>query len=94
MKKQVALHNEVILIGRILSKKKYVKCNNKDAIKIRLAIPNDDNYDLKPNIAQVYIYDDNEISKKLNISSEIAINGHIESNWNQRIIADVISLIN
>ena len=48
---------------------------------------------MNPNIAFVYIYDDGEIFDKLKPNQAIAINGHIESNWGQRVIADVISLI-
>ena len=93
MSNQVKLHNEVNLVGRIMSKQKDVRCNNRKAIKVKLAVPNDDNYELEPNIAYVYIYDDGEINNSLNRLQAIAINGHIESNWNQRIICDVLSII-
>ena len=93
MSNQVKLHNEVNLVGRILSKQRNLKCNNKKAIRVKLAIPNDCDYELNPNIAYVYIYDDGEINNLLNRSQAIAINGHIESNWNQRIICDVLSII-
>ena len=93
MSKQVELHNEVMLIGRIMSYQKNNKCNNRKAIKVKLALPNDIDYNLDPNIAYVYIYDDGEIIKQINKNQTIAINGHIECKWGQRIIADVISLI-
>ena len=93
MSNQVKIHNEVNLVGRIISKQKDVRCNSRKAIKVKLAVPNDDNYELNPNIAYVYIYDDGEINNSLNRSQAIAINGHIESNWNQRIICDVLSII-
>ena len=93
MSKQVELHNEVMLIGRIMSYKKKNKCNNMKAIKVKLALPNDIDYNLDPNIAYVYIYDDGEITKQINKNQTISINGHIECKWGQRIIADVISLI-
>ena len=90
---QVKIHNEVILVGRIMSKQKNLRCNNKKAIRIKLALPNDDDYELNPNIAYVYIYDDGEMLEQLKVNQAIAINGHIECNWGQRIIANVISFI-
>ena len=93
MSKQIKLHNEVMLVGRIMNFQKNVRCNNRKSIRVRLALPNDLDYNLNPNIAFVYIYDDGEILNKLRIHQAIAINGHIESNWGQRVIADVISFI-
>ena len=93
MSKQVELHNEVMLVGRIMKRQKNIRCNNRKAIRVKLALPNDIDYNLEPNIAYVYIYDDGNIISQLNRNQAIAINGHIECNWGQRIIADVISLI-
>lgn len=93
MSKQVELHNEVMLVGRIMNRQKNIRCNNRKAIRVKLALPNDIDYNLEPNIAYVYIYDDGNIISQLNRNQAIAINGHIECNWGQRIIADVISLI-
>jgi hypothetical protein len=90
---QVKIHNEVILVGRIMSRQRNIRCNNKKAIRIKLALPNDEDYELDPNIAYVYIYDDGEMLEQLKVNQAIAINGHIECNWGQRVIADVISLI-
>ena len=90
---QVKIHNEVILVGRIICRQRNVQCNNKKAIKIGLAVPNDDNIEAGPNVAYVYVYDDGEIYNSLKRKQAIAINGHVECNWGQRIIADVISLI-
>ena len=42
MSKQVQLHNEVMLFGRIMNRQKNIRCNNKKAIRINLALPNDD----------------------------------------------------
>ena len=56
MSKQVKLHNEVILVGRIINRQKNIRCNNLKAIRIKLALPNDLDYNLEPNIAYVYIY--------------------------------------
>ncbi len=93
MKNQVKLHNEVILVGRIESRQKNIRCNNSKAIRVRLALPNDDDYEKNPNIAYVYIYDDGVSFNQLYRNQAIAISGHVECNWGQRIIADVISLI-
>ena len=90
---QVKIHNEVILVGRIMSRQRNIRCNNKKAIRIKLALPNDEDYELDPNIACVYIYDDGEMLEQLKVNQAIAINGHIECNWGQRIIANVISFI-
>ena len=70
-----------------------IRCNNKKAIRVKLALPNDDNYDLNPNIAYIYVYDDGQIYNQLKINQAIGINGHIESKWGQKIIVDVLSFI-
>lgn len=93
MSNQVKVHNEVILVGRIINCQRSIRCNNKRTIRVKLAIPNDENYELTPNYAYVYVYDDNNISDLLRKSQVIAINGHIESHFGQKIIANVISLI-
>ena len=93
MSKQVKLHNEVMLVGRIINRQKNIRCSNRKAIRVKLALPNDIDYNLNPNIAYVYIFDDGEIYNKLKPNQAIAINGHIECNWGQRVIADVISMI-
>ena len=93
MMNEVRLHNEVILVGRIQGRQKNIQCNNRKAIRVKLALPNDDNYELNPNIAYVYIYDDGKIYNQLKVNQAIAINGHVECNWGQRIIANVISFI-
>ena len=93
MSKQVELHNEVMLVGRIMNHQKNIRCNNRKAIRIKLALPNDLDYNLEPNIAYVYIYDDGVSFNQLYRNQAIAISGHIESNWGQRVIADVIRFI-
>ena len=93
MSKQVELHNEVMLVGRIMSRQKDIRCNNRKAIRVKLALPNDIDYNLNPNIAYVYIYDDGKIYNKLKPNQAIAINGHIECNYGQRIIANAIIFI-
>ena len=93
MSKQVQLHNEVILFGRLMNRQKDIRCNNKKAIKVQIALPNADNYDLNSNIAYIYVYDDGQIYDQLRINQAIGINGHIESKWGQKIIVDVLSFI-
>ena len=83
MSKQVKLHNEVILVGRIINRQKNIRCNNQKAIRIKLALPNDLDYNLEPNIAYVYIYDDGVSFNQLYRNQAIGINGHIESKWGQ-----------
>ena len=87
------LHNEVLLVGRIMNRQKGYRCNNKKSIRVKLAIPNDDNYELNPNTAYVYFYEDDQLFRSLKRFQAIAISGHIENNWGQRIIVDVFSLI-
>lgn len=85
------MNNEVLLCGRIMSRQKNIMCNNRKAIRVKLAIPSDDN--TKYDVAYIYIYDNGNIYKSLNISQAIAINGHIEISCGQRAIADVLSVI-
>ena len=91
MFKQVKLHNEVNLVGRMIDCKN-IEYNNIRTIELTLAIPNDD-IKLEPNILPIYIYDDGKISSNFKKYQAIAINGHIENNNGQHIIADVLSII-
>ena len=58
-----------------------------------LAIPNDDNNGANHSIANVYIYDDGKVYELLKRKQSIAINGHVECKYGQKIIADVIRII-
>ena len=58
------LHNEVLLVGRIMNRQKGYRCNNKKSIRVKLAIPNDDNYELNPNTAYVYFYEDDQCDQR------------------------------
>ena len=49
MSKQVKLHNEVMLVGRIMNRQKNIRCNNRKTIRVKLALPNDIDYNLDPN---------------------------------------------
>ena len=72
MENQAKTHNEVILVGRIICRQRNVQWNNKKAIKIGLAVPNDDNIEAGPNVAYVYVYDPNNtlVSKTTDDNAE------------------------
>lgn len=93
MNNQINCHNEVIIIGRIA--RPPLRCNvkNNKALQLCIAVPNDENYELKPNYVYVNIIADAYNLFKNKIGQPIAINGHIESNYGQRIIVDVLSFI-
>ena len=74
----------------MLSAKSYKSTKSKELFE---ALPNDLDYNLEPNIAYVYIYDDGVSFNQLYRNQAIAISGHVECNWGQRIIADVIRFI-
>ena len=93
MKNQVKCYNEVILVGRIVTRQRNVKCNNQKAIRVTLAIPNDDNYEAGPIIACFYVYDDGQIYELLKRKQAIVIHVNCVCNYGQRIIADLISII-
>lgn len=87
------LNNEVTLIGRIITWNKNNMCNNKKSIKLKMEIDNDDNTN-KREFAVVYIYDDGNISKYLRRDMLIGFSGHVECNYGQRLICDVLTLSN
>jgi len=93
MENQVKSRNEVILVGKIVTRQRKFKCNDKNAIKIGIATKNYRDSKAGPNIAYVYVYDDGKIYNSLKRRQSVAINGHVECNYGQRIIADVIKLI-
>jgi hypothetical protein len=95
MKKAVCveLKNEVFLVGLLLAKQRNIKCNNKKSIRVTLGVANDNDNE-GYNIANVIIYDeDNKLFNSLKRRQPIAIKGHIECNYGQRIIADVVNII-
>ena len=93
MNNQVLCHNEVNLVGRIVKPAFKCKINNKNAVKLCLALPNDCDYNLNPNYAYVNVITNEFNFFKDKIGKAIAINGHIETNYGQKIIVDVISFI-
>jgi len=92
MKKQVKLHNEVNLIGRIwcISEGNYQ--NNRTTI-LTMLIPNDENYELDPNRVNVYIPGYPKDSFKKTKGRPLAVTGHIDSKYGFRIIADLFGFL-
>ena len=89
----VLCHNEVNIIGRIYRVGAVCRVNNQPAVKVCIALPNDTDYNLKPNMAYVYfMINNNKILRRL-IGQAVGINGHIECNYGQRIIVNVMSII-
>ena len=86
------LNNEVTLIGKIITWNKNNMCNNKKSIKLKMEI--DDDNTNKREFAIVYIYDDINISKYIKRDMLICFSGHVECNYGQRIICDVLALSN
>lgn len=93
MYKQVTLHNEVILIGRIRCSGRKVRVNNKDMLNFVLAVPNDENYELKPNNVSINIETNNYKMFRGKKGMPIAISGHIDTRCGQRIICDLIKYL-
>ena len=62
-----------------------IELHYKDGLMKNNCVPewdyNFDNYDLNPNSAYIYVYDDGQIYNQLKINQAIGINGHIESKW-------------
>ena len=93
MENQIKSRNEVIIVGKIVTRQRKVKCNGQEAIKIGVAMKNYSDSKAGPNIAYVYVYDDGKIYDLLKRRQNVSINGHIECNYGQRIIVDVINVI-
>ena len=93
MENQIKCRNEVILVGKIVTRQRNVKCNDKNAIKIGIGMKNYNDNEAGPYIAYVYVYDDGKIYDSLKRRQNVSINGHIECNYSQKIIVDEISLI-
>lgn len=93
MSKQVQLHNEVILIGRIRRPGRKVIVNNKEMLNFILSVPNDDNYNLDPNNISINIETNNFKMFNGKVGMPIAIYGHIDTKWGQRIICDLLKFL-
>lgn len=93
MKKQVKIHNEVTLVGRIRHTGTIVKLDNKDALRVIISVPNDENYKSEPNNISVYFKTSDYKIFRNKKNKAIAISGHIDTKRGQKIICDVMSFI-
>lgn len=93
MKKQIKIHNEVTLVGRIRHTGTIVKLDNKNALRVIISVPNDEDYELKPNNISVYFKTSDYKMFRNKNDTEIAICGHIDTRRGQKIICDVMSFI-
>lgn len=93
MKKHVKIHNEITLIGRIRHTGTKVKLDNKNALRVIISVPNDENYKLEPNNISVYFrISDYKMFKKIK-NKAVAICGHIDTRRGQKIVCDAMSFI-
>ena len=93
MKHPVALHNEVVLIGRIRYSGRRVQAANKEMLNFVISVPNDEDYNLESNNISVNIETNNFKIFRGKIGMPIAISGHIDAKWGQRIIVDLIKFM-
>ena len=93
MKHQVATHNEIILIGRIRYSGRRVQVANKEMLNFVISVPNDEDYNLEPNNISVNLETNNFKMFRGKVGMPIAISGHIDAKWGQRIICDLIKFI-
>lgn len=93
MSYQIQCHNEVTLIGRIYNIRRNIKCNNNSAILVQLLLPNDEDYNLEPNRAYVYFYNNDKNFMRGMKGQAIAVSAHIESKYGQKIIADCFTFL-
>lgn len=90
---QVQCHNDVTMIGRLCRPAYKTQINNQKALKLCLAVPNDENYELNPNYINAYLYTNDLNMFRGKVGIPLAFNGHIESKHGIRIIIDVLSII-
>lgn len=93
MKKQIKIHNEVTLVGRIRHTGTIVKLDNKNALRVIISVPNDEDYELEPNNISVYFKISDYKMFRNKKDTAIAICGHIDTRRGQKIICDVMSFI-
>ena len=93
MKHPVAMHNEVVLIGRIRYSGRRVQAANKEMLNFVISVPNDDDYNLEPNNISVNIETNNFKIFRGKIGMPIAISGHLDAKWGQRIIVDIFKFL-
>lgn len=93
MKQPVSIHNEIILIGRIRYSGRKVQIANKEMLNFIISVPNDEDYNLEPNNISVNIETNNFKMFRGKIGMPIAISGHIDARWGQRIVVDLLKFI-
>ena len=93
MKQPVSIHNEIILIGRIRYSGRKVQIANKEMLNFIISVPNDEDYNLEPNNISVNIETNNFKMFRGKIGMPIAISGHIDARWGQRIVVDLLEFI-
>ena len=93
MKQPVPIHNEIILIGRIRYSGRKVQIANKEMLNFIISVPNDEDYNLEPNNISVNIETNNFKMFRGKIGMPIAISGHIDARWGQRIVVDLLKFI-
>ena len=93
MKHPVAIHNEIVLVGRIRYSGRRVQVANKEMLNFVIAVPNDDDYNLDPNNISVNVETKDFKMFRGKVVMPIAISGHIDAKWGQRIICDLIKYL-
>ena len=58
-----------------------------------ISVPNDEDYNLEPNNISVNIETNNYKMFRGKIGLPIAISGHIDAKWGQRIVCDLIKFL-
>ena len=93
MKHPVAIHNEVVLVGRIRYAGRKVQVANKDMLNFVISVPNDDDCNLEPNNISVNVETTDFKRFRAQVGMPMAISVHIDAKWGQRIICDLIKFI-
>lgn len=93
MKYPVAIHNEIVLVGRIRYIGKKVRIVNKDMLSFVISVPNDEDYNQELNNISVNIETNDYKIFKGKVGMPIAISNHIDSKFGQRIICDLVQFL-
>ncbi len=93
MKHPVATHNEIVLVGRIRYSGRRVQVANKEMLNFVICVPNDEDYNLEPNNISVNVETKDFKMLRGKVGMPIAISGHIDAKWGQRIICDLIKFM-
>lgn len=82
------LDNEVVLIGKVMSRIQHLSVNKQKACRIKLKI--DDKY-LSDTIPLIFMNPNEEQLRKCK-NKEMSIIGHIEAKWSIRIVVDAYKI--